>query len=51
MCERCVEIDKTIAHYRWFLGRLIDPLTHRAADDLIETLEAEKIALHPEQAK
>jgi len=45
MCERCVEIDKTIAHYQWIKGRVIDPLTHQAADDLIEKLEAEKIAL------
>jgi|HubBroStandDraft_2_1064218.scaffolds.fasta_scaffold1146871_1 hypothetical protein len=51
MCEKCIEIDKTIAHYRWILGRVIDPLTHQAADDLIEKLEAEKIALHLEQAK
>ena len=51
MCEKCTEIDKTIAHYRWIKGRVIDPLTHQAADDLIEKLEAEKIALHPEQAK
>jgi hypothetical protein len=32
-------------------GGVIDALTHQAADDLIEKLEAEKIALHPEQAK
>jgi hypothetical protein len=51
MCDKCVEIDKTIAHYRWIKERVIDPLTHQAADDLIEKLEAEKIALHPEQAK
>lgn len=51
MCEKCVEIDKTISHYRWIKGRVIDPLTRQAADDLIEKLEAEKIALHPEQAK
>ena len=51
MCEKCAEIDKTIAHYRWIKGRVIDPLTQQAADDLIEKLEAEKIALHPEQAK
>jgi hypothetical protein len=50
-CAISVEIDKTIAHYRWIKERVIDPLTHQAADDLIEKLEAEKIALHPEQAK
>ena len=49
MCEKCIEIDKTIAHYRWIKGRVIDPLTQQAADDLIEKLEDEKIALHPEE--
>jgi hypothetical protein len=49
MCEKCVEIDKTIAHYQWIKGRVIDPLTHQAADDRIQKLEAEKTALHPEQ--
>ena len=49
MCERCVEIDKTVAHYQWIKGQVIDPLTHQAADDLIEKLEAERAKLHPEQ--
>jgi hypothetical protein len=51
MCEKCIEIDKTIAHYQWIKERVIDPLTQQAADDLIEKLEDEKIALHPEQVK
>lgn len=51
MCEKCVEIDKTIAHYQWIKRRVIDPQTYQAADDLIEKLESEKMALHPEQAK
>jgi hypothetical protein len=51
MCERCNEIDRTIAHYRWIKEHLPDPKTHQAADDLIKKLEAERIALHPEQAK
>ena len=49
MCNKCVEIDKTIAHYRWIKERVIDPLTRQAADDLIEKLEAEKAELHPGQ--
>jgi hypothetical protein len=49
MCDKCIEIDKTIAHYRWIKERVIDPLTHQAADDLIAKLEAEKAALHPER--
>jgi hypothetical protein len=51
MCGRCTEIDKEIARYRWIRGQIIDPPTQRAASDLIERLEAEKIALHPEQAR
>jgi hypothetical protein len=49
MCEKCSEIDKAIAHYRWIKRQLTDPRTHQAADDLIEKLEAEKRALHPEK--
>jgi hypothetical protein len=49
MCEKCNEIDKTIAHYRWIKGQLTDPKTHQAADDLIAKLETEKRELRPEQ--
>jgi hypothetical protein len=49
MCEKCVEIDKTIARYQWIKARVIDTLTRQAAEDLIEKLEAEKAKLHPEQ--
>jgi hypothetical protein len=49
MCERCDEIDRTIAHYRWIAGQIIDSKTNQAANDLIEKLENEKRALHPEK--
>jgi hypothetical protein len=47
MCEKCTEIEKTIAHYRWIKGQLLDLQMHQAADKLIANLEAEKLALHP----
>jgi hypothetical protein len=49
MCEKCDQIDRTIAHYQWIKERVIDPKTHQAADDLIAELEAKKCTLHPEQ--
>jgi hypothetical protein len=49
MCEKCVEIDGKISHYQWIRGRLVDLQTHKAIDDLIAELDAEKRALHPEQ--
>jgi hypothetical protein len=49
MCDRCVEIDETIARYRWIKVHIIDPPTVQAANDLIAKLEAERAELHPEQ--
>jgi len=48
MCERCVEIERTIAHYKWIKAHLPDPNTQQAADGLVVKLEAEKRALHPD---
>jgi hypothetical protein len=48
MCQRCIEIDTTIARYEWIKKHISDPKTVQAANDLIAKLEAEKIALHTE---
>jgi hypothetical protein len=50
MCWKCQEIDKVILHYRVLGARVTDKLTLEGLQQLIEKLEAEKKALHPEQA-
>ena len=49
MCEKCVEIDKRIARYRRLLSGVSDQIAIDGAKRLIADLEAQKIALHPEQ--
>jgi hypothetical protein len=49
MCEKCVEIDQTIARYKSLKRQTADQIGDRAADELIVRLEAEKLALHPEK--
>jgi hypothetical protein len=51
MCDKCVEIDKTIARYQWIKTRITDSKAVQAATDLIAKLEAEKVNLHPEEQK
>ena len=49
MCWKCEEIDRVILHYRTLATRLTDRLTLEGLQQLIETLEAEKRALHAER--
>jgi hypothetical protein len=49
MCWKCAEIDKVILRYRTLSARMTDRLTLEGLQQLIEKLEAEKKALHPEQ--
>jgi len=51
MCEKCTEIDKTLDRYRRILLAIDDQITIDRTRELISDLEAEKVALHPEQAK
>lgn len=51
MCEQCVEIDKKIEHYRRLASRLTDQATLDGSKQLIERMQACKVALHPEQVK
>jgi hypothetical protein len=50
MCEQCVEIDKKIEHYRSVASRITDQQTIDGIKGLIERMQAQKLALHPEQA-
>ena len=49
MCEKCVEIDKRIERYRRLLSGVGDQVTVERFEKAIAELEAEKIALHPDQ--
>jgi hypothetical protein len=48
MCWKCAELDRKIEHLKWMIEQLADPPTHKAANDMIEEMEAEKAKLHPE---
>jgi hypothetical protein len=49
MCDRCEEIDATIARYMRLERQVDDQKLHDAAMALVAELEAEKRTLHPEQ--
>jgi hypothetical protein len=51
MCEQCVEIDKKIDHYQRLAALITDRPTIDGIKALIEGMQAQKAALHPEQAK
>jgi hypothetical protein len=51
MCWKCAEIDKVILHYGTLSARVTDRLTLEGLEQLIDKLEAEKKALHPEPTK
>jgi hypothetical protein len=49
MCEKCVKLDSKIDHYRFLASRLTDQLTIHGIKQLIDRIQAEKAALHPDQ--
>jgi hypothetical protein len=51
MCDKCVELDKTIERYLRILLSIGDQVTVDRTKELIAELQAKKAALHPEQAK
>jgi hypothetical protein len=51
MCEKCVELDGKIEHYRLLASRLTDQPTIDGIKGLTERMQAQKLELHPEQAK
>ena len=48
MCEKCDEIDCKIERYRHVQRTILDQITVDRAKELIDELEAQKAALHPE---
>ena len=49
MCEKCVELDGKIEHYRDIALRMTDEAMIRGIKVLIERAKAQKAALHPKQ--
>ena len=48
MCERCIELDKKIEHYRRLSAGINDRATNEKLASLVDELEAQKTAFHPE---
>jgi hypothetical protein len=51
MCEKCVELDSKIEHYRALASRVTDQPILDGIKHLIERIQAQKAALHPENAE
>jgi hypothetical protein len=49
MCDKCIELDGKIAHYRWLASMITDQLTLDRIKELIAKLEWQKAAFHSEQ--
>lgn len=46
MCEKCVDLDKKIAHYREFLKYGLDPVTSDRIKEAIREMQQHRVALH-----
>jgi hypothetical protein len=51
MCEKCLELDGKIEHYRGIASRITEEAMIRGIKVLIETAKARRAALHPEQTQ
>jgi hypothetical protein len=51
MCEKCVELDGKIEHYRDIALRMTDEAMIRGINVLIARAKVQKAVLHPEQTK
>ena len=51
MCERCVELDGKIEHYRRLMSAITDQATLDGIKELIERMKTQKAALHPDQTQ
>jgi hypothetical protein len=51
MCDKCVELDGKIEHYRRLSAGITDQRTLDGIKILIEEMQAQKVALHPDQTR
>ena len=49
MCDKSVDLDRKIEHYRKLAAAIPDLLTIERVAALIKTMEARKLQLHPEE--
>jgi hypothetical protein len=49
MCDKCLELDGEIEHYRRLLSMMTDQQTIDGVKALIERMETQKAVLHPKQ--
>jgi hypothetical protein len=49
MCEICEELDNKIERYRNLIAWVADAQTQEGIGKLIEEMQAQKAALHPER--
>jgi hypothetical protein len=47
MCEKCIELDEKIAHFRRFTVVAFDPLTTDRIRRLIADLQRKRDTMHP----
>jgi FAD/FMN-containing dehydrogenase len=48
MCNKCVELDGKIEHYKRISASISDQLAIDRNTELVEQMKAQKAALHPE---
>jgi hypothetical protein len=51
MCEKRIELDDKISHYKQLSRMITDEQTLRSLKQAVECLEADKASLHPERAR
>ena len=51
MCDKCVELNEKIEHYRKLASAVSDRITVERIADLIKAMEAKKVQFHPEQKR
>jgi hypothetical protein len=51
MCDKCVELDGKIEHYRKLASAISDRQTLEGLVHLIKELDARKAQFHPEQKR
>jgi hypothetical protein len=49
MCDKCVEIDKKIDHYKWLARQMSDGRALQGINELIQQHEAQERSLHSEK--
>jgi hypothetical protein len=51
MCEKCIELDSKIEHYRAIASKITDEAMIRGINVLIARAKVQKAVLHPEETK